>query len=104
MVTLEQIREAEARATERISKVVTAREAYFDGKEVVLSLSNGKRFAFDPHRVQGLENAIDAHLYNIELTPLRDGLYFPELDVDLSIPDLVEGRYGSDAWMRSHSK
>ncbi|WP_175845326.1 DUF2442 domain-containing protein [Burkholderia arboris] len=101
-LTDEQVLEAEARSRERIEKALVAREAYFDGRVLVLALSNGKRFEIDPHVVQGLENATDADLRDIQLSPLRDSVFIPALDADLSVEGLVAGRYGSKAWMKHH--
>lgn len=101
-ITEEEVREAEARMRRRLSEAPLARRAYFDGKFVVVELSDGNSFQFRPEDAQGLEGAKPASLKLIEVTPAGDGLYFPELDADLSVPALLKGVFGSKAWMQSH--
>ncbi|MCO4881577.1 DUF2442 domain-containing protein [Paraburkholderia caribensis] len=102
VITEQQVRAAEARMKERVSRTPVAREAYFDQGTIVLILSDGKRFTFRPEQAQGLEDARPDDLRQIEISPLGDGLHFPALDADLSVPALLQGVFGSAAWMRSH--
>jgi hypothetical protein len=66
---------------------------------VVIDLSTGYEVAFAPRRAQGLERARPADLEPIEISPSGFGLHFPKLDVDLWLPALLEGVFGSRAWM-----
>lgn len=101
-ISEEQVREAEARMQKRLSETPLAREAYFDGTSVVVVLSNGQKIKFLPEQVQGLEGAKPTELKRIEISPARDGLYFPDLDADLSVEGLLHGVFGSQAWMQAH--
>lgn len=103
-ITEEQVREAESRMQRRMSESPPACEAYFDGTSVVVVLTSGYRFTFRPEQVQGLEDAKAAQLQHIEISPAGDGLYFPALDADLSVPALLHGVFGSETWMRSHGQ
>lgn len=101
-ISEEQVRQADARMQRRLSEAPRAREAYFDGTAIVIVLSNGAKFLFLPEQAQGLEGAKPADLKHIEISPAGDGLYFPDLDADLSVPGLLQGVFGSKAWMRAH--
>ena len=67
---------------------------------IVIELDNGADFSFPPKLAQGLENASDADLALIEMSPLGTGLHWPKLDVDLTVDGLLAGVFGSRHWMR----
>ena len=92
---------AEARLQEDLRgqpKAVTAR---YDRRvsRIVVELDNGLELAFPPRLAEGLEAAAPAELSEIEISPLGDGLYWPSLDVDLHVPGLLLGVFGSKVWM-----
>lgn len=92
---------AEARLQEDLKgqpKAVTAR---YDRRvsRIVVELDNCLEPAFPPHLAEGLEAATPAELSEIEISPLGDGLHWPSLDVDLHVPGLLSGVFGSKAWM-----
>jgi hypothetical protein len=66
---------------------------------VVISLSTRIEVMFNPSDVQGLECAEPSQLQEIEITPSGFGLYFPELDADINVLNLLEGILGSRKWM-----
>ena len=68
---------------------------------IVISLASGLHIAFAPRDAQGLENARPADLIDAEISPSGLGVHFPQLDVDLYIPALLEGFLGSKRWMAS---
>lgn len=68
---------------------------------IIISLDSGLDIAFPPRMGQGLENATEDELANIEISPLGDGLHWPAVDADLYIPGLLEGVFGSKRWMAS---
>lgn len=80
-----------------------ATNAYFntDSREVVVEFNNGAKFIFPVENGQGLQNATDQQLSDIKIFPSGMGLRWDELDVDLSIPHLMEGIFGSRRWMKS---
>jgi hypothetical protein len=69
-----------------------AKRARYDRKtgRVVVELTNGCSFAFPARRVQGLEDARDDELAEVAILGLGLGLHWERLDVDLSIPGLLE--------------
>jgi hypothetical protein len=46
-----------------------------------------------------LEDATPRQLAEVEVTPSGYGLHWESLDVDLGVPELVAGLFGSKAWM-----
>lgn len=76
-------------------------EAYYEpsDKKIVIVFVDDSEFRFVPQRAQGLENASEADLTKIRLSPAGVGISWPDLDVDLSIPHLRQGVFGSKRWM-----
>ena len=66
---------------------------------VIVDLENGCTFAFPPRLAQGLEAASDDQLAAVEILGQGYGLHWEELDVDLSLPGLMAGIFGTKAWM-----
>lgn len=79
-----------------------ARAARYDprNRRVVVDLTNGCTFAFPVQLAQGLSDAGDVDLAQVEVLPGGEGLHWERLDADLSVPRLVMGIFGSGAWMR----
>ena len=75
--------------------------ARFDRKSarIVVDLSNGATFAFPAGLGQGLEEASAEQLAQVKVSGAGFGLHWEALDVDLSIPGLLAGRFGSKSWM-----
>jgi hypothetical protein len=61
---------------------------------VKVSLRSKQKLRFLPSAVRGLERASPEQLASVELGPAGVSLYFPELDVDLSIPGLIHDADG----------
>lgn len=70
---------------------------------VVVDLTNQCSLAFPPRLVQGLEHASDEHLAHVELLGAGYGLHWEELDVDISVPGLVAGLFGTRSYMARHA-
>lgn len=66
---------------------------------IVIEFSLGTEYRFPPRLAQGLQNASDEELANIEIFPSGNALRWPDLDVDMSIPSIMEGLLGNKAWM-----
>jgi len=54
--------------------------------------------------VQGLGRATHEQIQNYELLGRGTGISFPDLDVDLYVPALIEGVYGNRRWMAQLGK
>jgi hypothetical protein len=103
MVTRDEFANANRRGKSiqnRLPKAVSARYDHRIGR-VIIHLNSNLEIAFSPHDVEGLESAKPRQLSKIEISPSGFGIYFPELDVDLLLPALMEGLLGSKQWMAS---
>lgn len=101
-----EISEAEfAQANKRMAKrrkaepYAVAAEYEAGRNMIVVSLSNGAEVRFPVAKLQGLAGAKADELAHIEIDPAGYGLSFPKLDADFSLPDLMQGVFGSRAWM-----
>ena len=66
---------------------------------VHVALTNGCTFAFPARQAQGLARASNAQLAQVEILGLGFGLHWESLDVDLSVPGLLAGLFGTKAYM-----
>jgi hypothetical protein len=71
----------------------------YEQKKIVLNLKNGCCFLFSPDLVQGLADEDEKLIAEVEITPSKEGLHWEILDVDLSIPALLMGMFGTKKWM-----
>ena len=78
-----------------------AASARYDGPldRVIVELTNGCTFAFPPRLVQGLETATADQLVEVGVLGTGYGLHWEALDVDLSVPGLLAGLFGTAAYM-----
>jgi hypothetical protein len=95
------IADAERRGKASLRTEPRARAARYDRRtgRVHVALTNGCSFAFPARKAQGLERASDAELAQVEVLGLGLGLHWERLDVDLSVPDLLAGLFGTKAYM-----
>src|SRR5215470_523901 len=98
---MDQFELAAKRAERRRGEQPAAVAARYDPDRnlVILELSTGDKIGFPPKRAQGLEIAEPSDLDVIEISPSGFGLHFPKLDVDLWLPALLQGVFGSKKWM-----
>ena len=64
-----------------------------------VELSDGCLFAFPAALGEGLRYASPEDLAAVTITPTGLGLRWERLDADLYVPALLQGRFGSVAWM-----
>ena len=78
-----------------------AASARHDAKSdrIVVELTSGATFAVPPRLVEGLANATSDELADIELLGGGFGLHWEQLDVDYTVPGLVNGVFGTARWM-----
>jgi Protein of unknown function (DUF2442) len=65
----------------------------------ILQLESGEPVVLQRSKLQGLQAATEDQLAHVEITMLGTGLRWPDLDVDLYVPALLEGLYGNKHWM-----
>jgi hypothetical protein len=75
-----------------------------DLRLLIVGLSNGRRLMLPIEDLQGLGNASHKQIQNNELLGHGTGISFPELDIDLYVPALIEGVYGNRRWMAQLGK
>jgi len=68
-------------------------------RQIIVELTNGSTFVFPPHMAQGLEEAADEDLATVQILGAGYDLHWEDLDVDLSVPSLLLGLFGTKAHM-----
>ena len=66
---------------------------------VVVALNTGVELTFPARLAQGLADASADSLADIQISGAGLGLHWPRLDADLYLPALMQGVFGSKAWM-----
>ncbi|HEV7590745.1 MAG TPA: DUF2442 domain-containing protein [Longimicrobium sp.] len=69
-------------------------------RRMVVELTNGCALAFPAEAAQGLRGADPAALAQVEVVAGGRALRWDALDVDLGVGPLVQGIFGTAAWMR----
>lgn len=97
---------ARARAHELKNHMPQATGAVYnpDTGLVCIRLSNGIVIGLPAAQTQGLETAGTKDLSAIRISPSGYGIHFPKLDVDLYLPALMEGIFGTKAWMAERGR
>lgn len=105
-MTDRQMQAARTRAHELKSHVPQATGAAYnpDTGLVCIRLSNGIVIGLPAAQTQGLEVASTKDLSTIRISPSGYGIHFPKLDVDLYLPALMEGIFGTKAWMAERGR
>ncbi|MGI9039787.1 MAG: DUF2442 domain-containing protein [Gemmatimonadales bacterium] len=67
---------------------------------IVVELTNGAFFGFPARLAQGLRGAAPGRLAEIEISPSGEALHWERLDADLRVGALLQGVFGTRAWMR----
>lgn len=100
-VTEAQLRKAEAQGRKIEASEPRAAAARFDRatRRVVVDLVNGCSYVFPVELVQELQGGADEALADIVVDGRGFNLHWPSLDVDLYVPALVAGIFGTRAWM-----
>jgi Protein of unknown function (DUF2442) len=92
---------AERRGQRSLRSEPRARTVRYDRRtgRVHVELTNGCTFAFPARNAEGLERARDAELAQVKILGLGLGLHWERLDVDLSVPGLLAGLFGTKVYM-----
>lgn len=96
------IRVAEARGKELLETEPRALAARHDAASdrIVIELVNGCAYVVPVHLIQDLQGASAPDLCEIVVDGMGFNLHWPTLDVDLYVPALVAGVFGTRDWMR----
>jgi hypothetical protein len=70
---------------------------------IVVEFSNGAAFMVPARQIEGLENATDEQLVEVELLG-ETGLHWESLNIDYSIAGLMNGIFGSKTFMEAQRR
>ncbi|GAB1372476.1 hypothetical protein MASR1M45_25380 [Candidatus Kapaibacterium sp.] len=73
---------------------VQAKNVYVDNRIICIILANNSEFRFPAENNKKLSKANDKQLSNVELICDGTGLHWEDLDEDLSISGILDGRFG----------
>lgn len=95
-----EIEAANAAGKALLKQSPTALTAPYEPKigQVIITLNTGRQFLLDPAKTEGLQGASRAALRKIKIVGPGLGIYFPKLDIDVYIPGLLQGHFGSKKW------
>ncbi|HVY33913.1 MAG TPA: DUF2442 domain-containing protein [Caulobacteraceae bacterium] len=79
-------------------RAVAARYDQTTGR-VAIDLANGCTYVFPTQLVQDLQGASQDDLADVVVDGVGFNLHWPALEVDLYVPALVSGIFGTRAWM-----
>jgi hypothetical protein len=66
---------------------------------LIIDLTNDCTFAVPTRQIEGLEQAPPDLLANVELLGAGYALHWPDLDVDITVPGLLAGVFGTRGHM-----
>jgi hypothetical protein len=69
-------------------------EAFIENGQVCIRLDDDREIRFPASKNRRLRGATPAQIANIELICRGTGLHWPDLDEDLSVLGILEGRFG----------
>jgi hypothetical protein len=97
----EQIAKAKEAWQESEATEPRAESVHYDESNnlIIIKLKNGAIFSFPPRLAQGLEGASPEQLADVWLPPSGSSIHWESLDVDLGIPEVVAGIFGTKSWM-----
>ena len=72
----------------------TIKKAWVENNMICLLMSDFKEIRFPVEANKKLKNATEKQRNNIEIICGGTGLHWPDLDEDLSVTGIIEGRYG----------
>lgn len=68
-------------------------------KRMIIDLRSGVTFIFPVKLVEGMEEATKRELSEVEILGNGAALHWDSLDIDLSVPQLLMGVFGTKNWM-----
>lgn len=64
-----------------------------------IELASGAAVSVPVSKVQGLAGIGTSRIKSVRIEGRGYGLHWPDLDLDVSVPDLIAGCFGTRAWM-----
>ena len=98
-----QFAEATRRGEEQLASQPLATAVRYSRRlrKIVVDLNNGSSLLFPPEITQGLAGASQAALSDAKVLGPGTTLSWPKLDVQLSVLGLLNGQFGTRAWMKA---
>jgi hypothetical protein len=74
--------------------IFTAEKAWYENGMICLLMSDKKEIRFPVELNQKLKNATEKQRSNIEIICGGTGLHWADIDEDLSVTGIIEGKFG----------
>lgn len=74
-----------------------------DTDRIIVDLASGATFAFPPALVEFLKDATPEQLAEVEVQGAGFGLHWETLDIDYTVPGLMNGVFGTARWMAARA-
>ncbi len=74
--------------------IFTAIKVWYENGMICMLMSDNKEIRFPVDLNRKLKNATEKQRSNIEIICGGTGLHWPDLDEDLSVTGIIEGRFG----------
>ncbi len=96
-----QIDAAIARSSEQIFEPKACEVIYNrESRKIVIHFDNDCTFECPVSLLQGVSNLTDDEIAKVELTPAGWGISWSKADLDFGVNELVQGVFGTKAWMK----
>lgn len=97
-----QIDAAIARSTEHSLSEPKAREVLYNkqSRKIIIHFDNDCTFECPVSLLQGICDLTDDEITKVKLTPAGWGITWEEADLDFGVNELVQGVFGTKAWMK----
>ena len=96
-----QIDAAIARSTEQISEPSACEVLYNrQSRKIIIHFDNDCTFECPVSKLQGVCDLTDDEIAKVELTPAGWGITWSNADLDFGVNELVQGVFGTKAWMK----
>ncbi len=73
-------------------------------RALVIEVTDGTTVVIPVDKIQGLENATAKELSEVKVGPQGRSVHWESLDVDHSVPQLIDGVFGTVRWMEMEKK
>ncbi|MGL6339259.1 MAG: DUF2442 domain-containing protein [Waterburya sp.] len=70
-------------------------------RKLIIQFDNGCEFSCPVSLLQGVCHLSDDEISKVKVTPAGWGLTWEDADIDLGVNELVQGIFGTKAWMRT---
>lgn len=72
----------------------TAKKAWYENEMICILMSDNREIRFPVYLNEKFRNASEQQLSNIEVICGGTGIHWPDIDEDLSVTGIIEGKFG----------